>query len=643
MEDFLPTVEDVFLFHEGTMTQSYKTMGAHPVKKEGVPGVRFNLWAPHAREVRIVGHFNQWAGHNHSMELLENSGGIWTLFIPWIGEGECYKYEIHTYHGEVLYKADPFAFYSEPRPATASIIYNHHRFQWHDSDWMETRKYRVTHREPLNIYEVHLGTWKQKEGRFCTYRELAHELVDYVAEMGYTHLELLPVMEHPFDESWGYQSTGYYAITSRFGTPDDFKYLVDRCHRRGIGIILDWVPGHFCKDDHGLICFDGTPLYEPSNPLRSEKEFWGTLSFDFAKPEVVSFLLSNAMFWFDVFHIDGLRVDAVASMLYLDFGKRTGQWIPNEKGGRENLEAISFIKKLNESIFARYPDALMMAEESTAWPLVSAPTYLGGLGFNYKWNMGWMNDTLRYMEMDPIHRKWHHELLTFSFCYAFSENFILPLSHDEVVHGKKSLLNKMPGDYWQKFAGLRLLYGYMMVHPGKKLLFMGGEFGQFIEWKDTEPLDWFLLDYEMHAKLHYYVKELNYLYLNQPALWKLDQEPGGFAWIDANNQNQSIVVFMRFSDDGEPLVIVCNFTPIVYQHYRIGIPYDGVYQEIWNSDSMLFGGSGIVNEGEKQADPYGWHHQPYSLKIKVPPLAICIFKVIKKFPRGKDLCGKKNA
>lgn len=624
MENYFPTVEDVFLFHEGTMTQCYKMMGAHPVELNGVAGVRFRVWAPHAREVRVAGNFNGWSGF--SMVLVPNSGGIWVLFVPGIGEWECYKYEIHTYQGEVLYKADPYAFYSEQRPATASLVFNHDRYEWHDSQWMEGRKYKNTHQQPLNIYEVHLGTWKQKEGRLYTYRELAVELVDYVVEMGYTHIELLPLTEHPFDLSWGYQSTGYYSITSRYGTPDDFKYFVDRCHQRGIGVIMDWVPGHFCKDAHGLRCFDGTPLYEPSDPRKGEKEFWGTLSFDLAKPAVNSFLLSNAMFWFDVFHIDGLRVDAVASMLYFDFGKEHGNWVPNEYGGRENIEAVSFFRKLNEFIFESYPEALMMAEESTAWPLVSAPTYLGGLGFNYKWNMGWMNDTLRYMEMDPIHRKGHHDLLTFSSMYAYSENYILPFSHDEVVHGKKSLLNKMPGDYWQKFANLRLLFGYMFAHPGKKLMFMGGEFGQFIEWKDTDSLDWFLLDYDMHRKLHSYVRELNYFYRQQPAFWELDQDPLGFSWIDADNRNQSILVFMRKGQQQEHLLVVCNFTPVVYHHYRVGLPFAGVYQEVLNSDNHIFGGSGVINGGEILSQHISWHDQPYSMSITISPLSFCVFK-----------------
>lgn len=634
MEEYFPTLEDVFLFHEGTMTQCYKMMGAHPVKLNGEDGVGFRVWAPHAREVRVVGNFNGWNGHSHRMKLVPNSGGIWVLFIPGLGEWECYKYEIHTYQGEVLYKADPFAFYSEKRPATASIVFNHQRYVWHDTQWMEHRKGKNTHKEPLNIYEVHLGSWKQKEGKFYSYRELAVDLVDYVTDMGYTHIELLPLTEHPFDRSWGYQSTGYYSVTSRYGTPDDFKYFVDRCHQRGIGVILDWVPGHFCKDAHGLRRFDGTPLYEPADPRLGEKEFWGTLSFDFAKPEVHSFLISNAMYWFDVFHIDGLRVDAVASMLYLDFGKEEGNWVPNKYGGRENLEAIHFFRKLNECIFERYPEALMMAEESTAWPLVTAPTYIGGLGFNYKWNMGWMNDTLRYMEMDPIYRKWHHDLLTFSSMYAYSENYILPFSHDEVVHGKKSMINKMPGDYWQKFANLRLTYGYMMTHPGKKLLFMGGEFGQFVEWKDTESLEWFLLEYDMHRKLHFYVRELNHFYLSQPALWELDQNPHGFSWIDADNRNQSIIVFMRKDENQEPLIVVCNFTPVVYHHFRIGIPQKGVYQEIWNSDQEVFGGSGVMNGGRIPSESISWHGQPYSMSITIPPLACCVFKRMKPNQEG---------
>lgn len=469
---------------------------------------------------------------------------------------------------------------------------------------------------------------KKKDGSFYTYRELANELISYVVDMGYTHIEILPLNEHPFDRSWGYQGTGYYSITSRFGTPHDFMYFVDQCHQKGIGVILDWVPGHFCKDEHGLMRFDGTPLYEYENPNRAEKTDWGTLGFDLGKPEVQSFLISNAIFLLDIFHIDGLRVDAVASMLYLDFGKRDGEWEPNQYGGRENLEAIAFLKKLNEVVFRYYPNALMIAEESTSWPLVTSPTYLGGLGFNFKWNMGWMNDMLKYMELDPIYRKYHHHLLTFSFFYTFSENFVLPLSHDEVVHGKRSMLNKIFGDYWQKFAGLRLFYGYMIAHPGKKLLFMGGELGQFDEWKDEAEVDWNLVDNDLHRKLQQYVKDLNHFYKEEPILWQLDHHAMGFEWIDPHDTNQSIITFMRKDQAQIELIIVCNFTPSYYDHYRIGVPHLGEYVEVWNSDDDKYGGSGKGNFKPIQAVKEKWHNQPYHLVIKIPPLATVMFKRI---------------
>lgn len=620
---------DLYLFHEGTNYKSYQMFGSHITEENGVKGVRFSLWAPNAKEVRVVGDFNNWQGSCHVMSR-EGQSGVWSIFIPALRELDQYKYEIITYHGNVFLKADPFAFYSEVRPRTASRIFKLDEYQWQDQEYQKSLETSNHFNQPVLIYEVHLGSWKRGKGDFLTYRDLADQLVNYVVEMGYTHVELLPVMEYPLDASWGYQATGYYSVTSRYGNPHDFMYFIDRCHQKGIGVILDWVPAHFCRDGHGLGCFDGSHLYEYEHCLRSENCQWGTLNFDLGKPEVVSFLISNALFWFEMFHVDGLRVDAVAYMLYLDYGKGEGQWLPNQYGGNVNLEAVAFMRKLNEAVFKNFPKALMIAEESTAWPAVTKPTYLGGLGYNYKWNMGWMNDLLRYMEMDPVHRKWHHNTLTFSFMYTFSENYILPLSHDEVVHGKKSLLDKMPGDYWQKFANLRVLYGYMMAHPGKKLLFMGGEFGQFIEWNDGQSLDWHLLEYDMHSKLKDYVKELNYYYKSEKSLWELDHEEPGFQWIDPHDYSQSIVTFMRRSCVPEDfLVIVCNFTPVVREKYRIGVPCLGEYFEVFNSDLRIYGGSGQAN-GLLTSCDMPWHNQPYSLEIKVPPLAVIYLKAVNK-------------
>lgn len=619
---------DLYLFHQGNLFQSYTFMGAHLVKLKGKKGVRFTVWAPNAVSVYIVGNFNHWIGKSHPLTRV-TTNGIWTIFVEGLDRGELYKYEIEMANGEKIQKADPYAFYSEIRPNTASRVTPLTGYKWNDHSWRLKQEERNIFEEPMLIYEVHLGSWRlNEESNFFTYRELADQLIDYVHDMGYTHIEILPISEHPFDKSWGYQITGYYSVTSRYGTPDDFKYFIDRCHQKGIGVILDWVPGHFCKDNHGLRLFDGGCVYEYANEQKAEKKEWGTLTFDFGKPEVVSFLISNALFWLDVYHIDGLRVDAVSSMIYYNHGKRDGEEeICNEYGGYENLEAISFLQKLNETVFHYFPGALMMAEESTAWPNVSGPTYLGGLGFNFKWNMGWMNDMLKYMELDPIHRKYHHQLITFSFLYAYSENFILPLSHDEVVHGKKSLLNKMPGDYWQKFANLRAFYGYMATHPGKKLLFMGGEFGQFDEWKELEDLDWELLDYELHRKMKHYVKSLNEFYLKEPALWQLDHEQEGFQWIDPNNCDQSIISFIRKGHQPKnQLIIVCNFTPVVYRNYKIGVPYLTKYKEEFNSDCHDFGGSDQRNEQFIMAKPENWHNQPFQIEVTIPPLACIVFR-----------------
>lgn len=636
-ENIYPSHFDVYLFHEGTLYESYKLLGTQFISAGDIDGVRFAVWAPHAKNVSVVGDFNNWNGVKHQMERIENSG-IWVLFVPNLQEGELYKFEIHTTSNEKILKADPFAFYSELRPHTASILKRLDSFTWNDSKWMTNRKKEDIYHRPMSIYEVHLGTWKQKDingmvsnesnkGEYYTYRELADELIDYVVNQGFTHIELMPIMEHPFDKSWGYQLTGYYSVTSRYGTPEDFMYLIDKCHQHNIGVILDWVPAHFCKDAHGLGRFDGTPLYEPNDLLRSERPLWGTYNFDYSKPEVISFLISNAMFWLDVYHVDGFRMDAVSSMVYLNHDNPLPEKLKNQYGGEENIEAIEFIKKLNAAIFEKYPNVLMIAEEATDWPMVTAPTNAGGLGFNFKWNMGWVNDVLKYMKLDLSHRPYHHNLLTFSLLYAFSENFILSFSHDDVVHGKASLLNKMPGDYWQKFANLRLLYGYFMTHPGKKLVFMGGEFGQFIEWKDDDQLDWFLLDYDSHSNLAHYFRVLQDFYKNHSCLWRLDHESEGFEWIDPNNNQQSIISFIRKGKrNGDYCIVVCNFSADVFHNFRIGVPSLGKYVEVLNSDSTDFGGSGQCNPQPIHVQKRPYHTQKYSMEITVPPLAISIFK-----------------
>ena len=606
---------DSYLFHQGTHYSAYTLFGAQLMSQGQVEGVRFAVWAPHAAKVSVVGDFNHWQGQRHEMRFFHQAG-IWVLFVPGISEGAVYKYQIQTPDGRIFLKADPYAFKAEKRPATASVVCSLEHYQWQDKQWL-TKRARVKPR-PMLIYEVHLGSWRHgKEG--AQYRKLATDLVDYAADMGYTHIELLPLAEHPLDASWGYQITGYYAVTSRYGSPEDFMFFIDKCHQRRLGVILDWVPGHFCQDEHGLREFDGTCLYESDDPLKKGNPQWGTAYFDFSKKEVWSFLISNAMFWQKIYHIDGFRVDAVASILYLDYGKEAGQWRPNRYGGNGNLEAVAFLQKLNE-VVQQDRQTILIAEESTTWPNITKPCHDGGLGFSYKWNMGWMNDILRYMSHDPIYRKELHNLLTFSFMYAFSEKFVLPLSHDEVVHEKKSLLDKMPGDYWQKFANLRLLYGYMIAHPGKKLLFMGGEFGQFAEWSEKRVLDWQLLTYDMHELLHQYVHDLNFLYRRERALWEDDDDWSGFSWIDPNDYRQSIITFMRRGKQ-QFIIIVCNFTPVVRYDYRIGVPEEKEYEEILNSDLKKYGGSGVKNE-RLTAEPSGWHNQPYSIKLTIPPLAV---------------------
>ncbi|OIK12689.1 1,4-alpha-glucan branching protein GlgB [Bacillus sp. MUM 13] len=635
--EIYPSEFDLYLFHEGTLYESYKMLGAHLASYNGQEGVRFAVWAPHAKKISVVGDFNNWQEDAvHEMKRVAGSG-IWAIFIAGLKEGDIYKYKVYSSSGGTVLKADPYAFYSELRPNTASVIYDLDKHDWQDGKWMSERAKTDVYHKPMNIYEVHMGTWKKKENdELYTYREMASELIDYVVSAGYTHIELMPIMEHPFDGSWGYQVTGFFSVTSRFGKPEDFMYFVDQCHKKGLGVILDWVPAHFCKDLHGLGEFDGTPLFEPADPNKAERPLWGTYSFDFAKPEVVSFLISNAMFWMEVYHIDGFRVDAVSSLIYLNHDNPLPFKLKNQYGGEENLEAIAFVKKLNETLFKKYPGILMMAEEATDRPLISSPTDAGGLGFNYKWNMGWANDILRYMKLEVQERPFHHNLLTFSFFYAFTENYVLPFSHDEVVHGKKSLLDKMPGDYWQKFANLRLLFGYFMAHPGKKLMFMGSELAPFAEWKDKEQLDWMLLEYESHTDFSQYLKALNKFYKDSSSLWRLDHEAEGFEWIDADNRNQSILAFMRKGKrKGDYCIVVCNFSKEVYIDYRIGVPSTGKYIEVFNSDDISFGGSGQCNEEVISVDKKPYHNQPHSMEIKVPPLGVTIFMKQTKKRQGR--------
>lgn len=613
---------EAYLYNRGEFYHSYLKLGAHPVEHRGIRGTHFAVWVPDVFSVSVVGSFNQWRAENYAMTEIESSG-LWTLFVPRELRGALYKYEIHTRDGQILLKSDPFAFFTELRPNTASIVYALEGFPWEDQAWIRQRQGGRAQERPLLIYEVHAGSWRRhQDGSYLNWRELAEELPQYVRILGYTHIELLPIMEHPFDGSWGYQVTGYYSVTARYGTPHDFMYFINRCHLLGIGIILDWVPGHFCKDAHGLGRLNGSAVYEDS-----ENDAWGTYNFNFAKTEVWSFLIANAIFWFDRFHVDGLRVDGVSSMLYLDYGKNGRPWKGNRAGGNENLEAVAFMRRLNEVVFQAYPGALMIAEESSAWPLVTYPPDVQGLGYNFKWNMGWMNDTLRYLSLDFTRRQDHHHLLTFSLTYAFSENYILPLSHDEVVHGKKSLVNRMPGDYRQKFAGLRCLYGYLIGHPGKKMLFMGGELAQFVEWREHAQLDWFLLNYELHQKLQNFVRDLNRLYRRERALWENEQDWSGFAWIDADNARQSILIFCRKAKNPHDfLIFLINFHTHSYENFRLGVPRPGSYREILNSDQADYGGEDRLNPSLLRAEAVPWHQQSYSIVIRVAPLAAVILK-----------------
>ncbi|MDJ0658869.1 MAG: 1,4-alpha-glucan branching enzyme [Crocosphaera sp.] len=653
------TDEDIYLFSEGNHHRIYEKLGAHVGEVNKVKGVYFAVWAPNARNVSIIGNFNNWDGREHQMRKRNNT--IWELFVPEIGPGTVYKYEIKNNEGHIYEKSDPYGFYREVRPNTASIVVDiDHIYDWHDEEWLEKRRNSDPLKEPVSVYEVHLGSWLHASAaekmpllngdeadpvivsewnpgaRFLSYYELAEKLIPYVKEMGYTHIEVLPIAEHPFDGSWGYQVTGFYSPTSRFGRPEDFMYFVDKCHENDIGVILDWVPGHFPKDSHGLAYFDGTHLYEHADPRIGEHKEWGTLVFNYGRHEVRNFLMANVLFWFDKYHIDGIRVDAVASMLYRNYLRKDGEWIANEYGGPEHIEAADFLRQVNTVLFEYFPGILSIAEESTEWPMVSKPTYIGGLGFNLKWDMGWMHDMLDYFNIDPYFRQYHQNNVTFSMLYYYNENFMLALSHDEVVHGKSNMLGKMPGDEWQKYANVRALFTYMYTHPGKKTMFMSMEFGQWSEWNVWGDLEWHLLQYEPHQQLKQFFTDLNALYKQEPALYTHDFEYHGFEWIDCNDNSHSVVSFLRRSDDpDDTLVVVCNFTPQPHSHYRIGVPEAGYYVELFNSDAKQYGGSNIGNLGGKWADDWSFHNKPYSLDLSLPPLAVLILKLDPtKLPEG---------
>ncbi len=621
---------DLHLIGEGAHYQKYEKLGAHVREVDGVDGVHFAVWAPNARRVSVVGDFNHWDGRVHPMRA-RGMTGIWEIFIPGLDEGWIYKFEIRSAHGQLIQlKSDPYGFSSELRPRTGSRVAGMDRYAWHDDDWLARRELRNWLDAPISIYEVHLGSWRRHyEGnRYLSYAEIADQLLPYIQAMGYTHIELLPVMEHPFDGSWGYQTVGYFSVNSRHGGPADFMNFVDRFHQAGIGVFLDWTPAHFPRDAHGLAGFDGTHLYEHADPRQGAHPDWGTLVFNYGRHEVQNYLISNALFWIDKYHVDGLRVDAVASMLYLDYSRQPGEWVPNQFGGRENLDAVAFLKRLNEVVHARHPGVLTIAEESTSWPAVSRPTYLGGLGFSLKWNMGWMHDTLKYLAQDPIHRKYHHNSITFSLLYAFSENFLLPLSHDEVVHGKGSLLNKLPGDLWQKFANLRLLYAYLYAHPGKKMVFMGGELAQWREWNHDIGMDWHLLDHASHRGVSQLVRDLNHLYTAEPALHQVDFEWRGFEWVDCHDADHGVLSFLRRArDSGDFVLVVLNFTPVPRASYRVGVPAPGFYREIINTDASAYDGSNVGNSGGVTSDDVAWMGRPHSLRLTLPPLGAVFFKL----------------
>jgi 1,4-alpha-glucan branching enzyme len=629
--------EDIYLFKEGNLFKLFDKLGAHPMNVEGEKGTHFAVWAPNARSVSVVGDFNDWNPDSSPLAVRWDGSGIWEGFIPGVEKGALYKFHIVSRHrGYKVNKGDPLGYYWEISPLTASMVWDL-EYRWEDEDWMRDRQSNNDLDAPLSVYEVHLGSWRrsvdEQENRVLTYREIAPYLIDYMKKMGFTHVELLPVMEHPFYGSWGYQIIGYFAPTSRYGTPQDFMYLIDQLHQNGIGVILDWVPSHFPSDEHGLAYFDGTHLYEHEDPKKGFHPDWKSYIFNYGRNEVRNFLISNAVFWLEKYHVDGLRLDAVASMLYLDYSRKEGEWIPNIYGGRENIEAISFLKRLNEAVYQFFPDVQTIAEESTAWPMVTKPVHLGGLGFGLKWNMGWMHDVLDYMKKDPVYRKHHHNQLTFSIWYAFTENFVLSLSHDEVVHGKGSLLGRMPGDDWQKFANLRLLLGFMFTHPGKKMLFMGGEFGQWKEWNHEESLEWHLLQYAPHQGMHKWVRDLNRLYRSLPALHAMDFEQAGFEWIDFSDWEDSVVSFLRKGNTGtDPVAIVCNFTPVVRKNYRLGVPSGGFWREILNSDAAEYGGSGVGNRGGVTAELDVSHGRDFSISLTLPPLGIVVFNPEQKAP-----------
>ena len=620
-------VTDIRKFADGTCADAYRFLGSHNEDGKTV----FRVWAPGAEEISVVGDFCDWDHTKYHM--MHIGGGIFEAIVDELPEYSAYKYSIKSKDGHRFLKSDPYAYHFETAPATASKTYDIDGFDWHDGEWLEKRRAGDIYSSPVNIYEVHIGSWRRyKDGNLLDYKELARQLSEYVKEMGYTHVELMPVMEHPFDGSWGYQVTGYYAPTSRYGTPKDFMTFVDIMHEAGIGVIIDWVPAHFPKDESGIYRFDGGPCYEYADEKKGEHKEWGTCVFDYGRGEVVSFLVSNAMFWHEMYHVDGIRVDAVASMLYLDYNRKDGEWIPNRFGGHENLEAVDFFHTLNETVFSKFPGTMMIAEESTAWPMVTKPVFSGGLGFNFKWNMGWMNDMLRYMSLDPINRKYHHDSLTFSFFYAFSENFVLPMSHDEVVHGKCSMINKMPGDYGMKFDGLRAFYAFMAAHPGKKLLFMGSEFAQFIEWNYEQELDWLLLEYDKHKKMQYFVKTLNRFYLKNPEFWQIDYSWEGFSWISNDDRDQSVISFRRIDKNGDEIICVFNFVPVAREKYRIGAPQHGIYSVLFNTDDEKFGGSGTYNESDYITALVPMHGYDQSLELKLPPLSALFLKLKRKLP-----------
>lgn len=615
----------LYLFHEGSNSNAYEYFGSHRKNKNTVV---FRVWAPDAKNVSVTGDFNDWSETENPMKQLKNSGGVWEAEIKNIKPYDMYKYCITAADGRTLMKCDPYGFHMETRPGTATKYYEiDDCYEWHDEKWVEGRNGKNIYEAPVNIYEIHAGSWKQyDDGNFYSYRALADSLVPYVKKMGYTHIEFMPLTEYPFDGSWGYQVTGYFAATSRYGEPKDLMYLVDKCHENGIGVILDWVPAHFPKDANGLYEFDGGPLYEYSDPRKGEHYGWGTRVFDFGKNEVRSFLMSSASFWLKKYHLDGIRIDAVASMLYLDYDRKDGEWVPNKNGGNENLEAVEFLQKLNENIFRDFPYAMMIAEESTSWPMVTKPVFSGGLGFNFKWNMGWMNDILRYFSLDGFFRKYNHDCITFSMFYAFSENFVLPISHDEVVHGKKSLIDKMPGSYDEKFAGVRAFLGYMMAHPGKKLMFMGQEFGQFIEWNYEKGLDWLLLDYPKHRALQNYFKKINEFYKANPAFWQIDYSWEGFSWISSDDKDNSVIAFRRIDEKGKEIIVVCNFTNVERCDYRIGIPKKGAYKIVFNSDDVEFGGEGKGNKGKLKTESINMHGFEQSISLDLPPMSAIYIK-----------------